>query len=163
MLGRVLGMSSASQFTFDYDCTPAQKALAGPPAAGAESVGDLIAGVKQRTLAQNAARCAEGTGGHAGYGRGLGGGPHIAGAKATKCCSTNSVLRASQKALVGTPAAGAVSAADLIALAGARAVRITGGPDIDVPIGKRVLCISQEHSFCESTACDGFVLTMVVI
>jgi Peroxidase len=39
------------------------------------------------------------------------------------------------QALVGTPAEGAVSAADLVALAGARAVRITGGPAIDVPIG----------------------------
>lgn len=39
------------------------------------------------------------------------------------------------QALAGTPAEGRVSAADLIALAGARAVRITGGPDIDVPIG----------------------------
>ena len=36
----------------------------------------------------------------------------------------------------GTPAAGKVSAADLIALAGAQAVQMTGGPDIDVPIGK---------------------------
>ena len=39
------------------------------------------------------------------------------------------------QALAGTPADGAVSAADLVALAGAQAVRITGGPAIDVPIG----------------------------
>ena len=44
-------------------------------------------------------------------------------------------MEAAQQALAGTPAAGVVSYADLIALAGARAVRITGGPDIDVPIG----------------------------
>ena len=47
---------------------------------------------------------------------------------------------------MGTPAAGAVSAADLVALAGARAVRITGGPAIDVPIGgqpKHFVCAAQ--------------------
>lgn len=47
------------------------------------------------------------------------------------------VIETAQKALAGTPAEGRVSAADLIALAGARAVRITGGPDIDVPIGRQ--------------------------
>lgn len=38
--------------------------------------------------------------------------------------------------LKGTAAEGAVSKADLIALAGAHAVRITGGPVIDVPVGR---------------------------
>ena len=38
--------------------------------------------------------------------------------------------------LKGTAAEGQVSYADLIALGGAYAVSITGGPTIDVPIGK---------------------------
>jgi L-ascorbate peroxidase len=38
--------------------------------------------------------------------------------------------------LKGTPAEGAVSYADLIALGGAYAVSATGGPTIDVPIGQ---------------------------
>ena len=39
------------------------------------------------------------------------------------------------KALKGTPAEGHVSYADLIALGGAYAVAVTGGPDIDVAVG----------------------------
>ena len=39
------------------------------------------------------------------------------------------------KRLKGTPAEGRVSYADLIALGGAYAVALTGGPAIDVPIG----------------------------
>ncbi len=38
--------------------------------------------------------------------------------------------------LKGTPAEGVVSYADLIALGGAYAVAVTGGPVIDVPIGE---------------------------
>ena len=38
--------------------------------------------------------------------------------------------------LKGTPAEGVVSYADLIALGGAYAVSVTGGPAIDVPIGE---------------------------
>lgn len=38
--------------------------------------------------------------------------------------------------LKGTAAEGIVSYADLIALGGAYAVSVTGGPVIDVPIGK---------------------------
>jgi Peroxidase len=49
------------------------------------------------------------------------------------------------QALVGTPAAGAVSAADLVALAGARAVAITGGPAIDVPIGGLLIHLCAQH------------------
>lgn len=56
------------------------------------------------------------------------------------------VIEAAQAGLTGTPAEGKVSAADLIALAGARAVRITGGPDIDVPIGKRPKSPQQPYS-----------------
>ena len=41
------------------------------------------------------------------------------------------------QALEGTAAAGQVSNADLIALAGARAVAVCGGPSISVPIGRR--------------------------
>ena len=41
------------------------------------------------------------------------------------------------QALEGTPAAGQVSKADLIALAGAKAVAVCGGPSIDVPIGRQ--------------------------
>lgn len=40
--------------------------------------------------------------------------------------------------LRNTPAAGVVSEADLVALAGAHAVRVCGGPDIAVPIGRPV-------------------------
>ena len=39
------------------------------------------------------------------------------------------------KRLKGTPAEGRVSYADLIALGGAYAVALTGGPAIDIPIG----------------------------
>ena len=41
--------------------------------------------------------------------------------------------------LKGTAAEGRVSHADLIALGGAYAVSITGGPFIDVPIGTPVI------------------------
>jgi L-ascorbate peroxidase len=38
-----------------------------------------------------------------------------------------------QTALKGTPAEGVVSLADIIALAGAHAVALTGGPQMQVP------------------------------
>ena len=41
-----------------------------------------------------------------------------------------------EKELVGTPAEGQVSRSDLIALAGAAAVAVCGGPRIAVPIGR---------------------------
>lgn len=41
------------------------------------------------------------------------------------------------KGIKGTAAEGEVSTADMIALAAAYAVRITGGPAIDVPVGER--------------------------
>lgn len=40
-------------------------------------------------------------------------------------------------ALEGTPAAGQLSKADLIALAGARAVSVCGGPSINVLVGRQ--------------------------
>ena len=46
------------------------------------------------------------------------------------------VIEATAEQLQGTAAEGVVSYADLIALAGARAVRITGGPNINVPVGR---------------------------
>lgn len=46
------------------------------------------------------------------------------------------VIDAAEKRLRGTAAEGAVSKADLIALAGAHAVRITGGPAMQVPVGR---------------------------
>ena len=46
------------------------------------------------------------------------------------------VIEAAASKLKGTAAEGKISTADLIALAGARAVRITGGPVIDVPVGR---------------------------
>lgn len=45
------------------------------------------------------------------------------------------------QSLKGTAAEGRVSHADLIALGGAHAVFITGGPFINVPIGKPVICL----------------------
>ena len=55
--------------------------------------------------------------------------------------------------LKGTAAEGQVSYADLIALGGAYAVSITGGPTIDVPIGKlRPYC--SLHS-CRHMKCQG--------
>ena len=45
------------------------------------------------------------------------------------------VIEEVMKRLKGTPAEGRVSYADLIALGGAYAVALTGGPAIDVPIG----------------------------
>ena len=48
--------------------------------------------------------------------------------------------------LKGTAAEGRVSYADLIALGGAYAVLITGGPSIDMSIGKLTVC-KYEGSF----------------
>ena len=45
------------------------------------------------------------------------------------------VIEATKKNLQGTPAAW-LSRADLVALAGAYAVGVTGGPSIDVPVGE---------------------------
>ena len=45
--------------------------------------------------------------------------------------------------LKGTAAQGRVSYADLIALGGAYAVLITGGPSIDVSIGRLTVCDAQ--------------------
>lgn len=47
------------------------------------------------------------------------------------------VIEQTYEQLKGTPAEGVVSKADLIALAGAHAVSITGGPSIDVPVGRK--------------------------
>ena len=51
-------------------------------------------------------------------------------------------MKATMEKLKGTAAEGRVSYADLIALGGAYAVRITGGPEIRVPVGasQRVAC-----------------------
>jgi L-ascorbate peroxidase len=46
------------------------------------------------------------------------------------------VIEKTEAALVGTVAEGRVSQADLVALAGAYAVCVTGGPDIRVPVGE---------------------------
>lgn len=46
------------------------------------------------------------------------------------------MIESVQQALKGTAAEGRVSRADLVALAGARAVAITGGPAIDICIGR---------------------------
>ena len=62
---------------------------------------------------------------------------------ATQCWSTftgcvlasRRVIEEVMKRLKGTPAEGRVSYADLIALGGAYAVALTGGPAIDIPIG----------------------------
>ncbi|GAB4820290.1 hypothetical protein N2152v2_007336 [Parachlorella kessleri] len=47
------------------------------------------------------------------------------------------VIQATMAKLKGTAAEGAVSYADLVALGGAHAVRMTGGPTIQVPVGRR--------------------------
>lgn len=49
------------------------------------------------------------------------------------CC--RAVIKATMDKLKGTPAEGRVSYADLIALGGAHAVRITGGPVMRIPVG----------------------------
>ena len=46
------------------------------------------------------------------------------------------LIDAAMAELKGTPAEGQVSTADMIALAGAYAVSKTGGPKIEVPVGK---------------------------
>jgi L-ascorbate peroxidase len=46
------------------------------------------------------------------------------------------VIEGTAAKLKGTAAENSISKADLIALAGARAVKITGGPVIDVPVGR---------------------------
>jgi hypothetical protein len=55
--------------------------------------------------------------------------PHLVG-------PCRAVIEAADKKLKGTAAEGAVSKADLVALAGAHAVRITGGPAVRVPVGR---------------------------
>jgi L-ascorbate peroxidase len=62
------------------------------------------------------------------------------------------VIEATVAKLKGTAAEKTISRADLIALAGARAVRITGGPVIDVPVGRIVaLEADPEHRLPEET------------
>ena len=46
------------------------------------------------------------------------------------------VIEAAMACLKGTPAEGLVSFADMIALGGAHAVKICGGPSISVPVGE---------------------------
>lgn len=43
-----------------------------------------------------------------------------------------------REALKGTPAEGVVTDADIVALVGAAAVRVTGGPSIALPLGRAV-------------------------
>ena len=50
------------------------------------------------------------------------------------------------KQITGTEAEGKVSYADMIALAGAYAVSLTGGPKIAVPVGE----LSHTHIMCFS-------------
>mmetsp|Transcript_17640 Transcript_17640/g.49309 ORF Transcript_17640/g.49309 Transcript_17640/m.49309 type:complete len:326 (+) Transcript_17640:78-1055(+) len=57
--------------------------------------------------------------------------PENKGLKRGVNCITDAMSR-----IKGTPAAGQVSYADMIALAGAHAVALTGGPTISVPIGR---------------------------
>ncbi len=51
-------------------------------------------------------------------------------------CFARRVIEKVMERLKGTPAEGVVSYADLIALGGAYAVAVTGGPVIDIPIGE---------------------------
>ena len=53
----------------------------------------------------------------------------------TGCSMCRRVIEQVMQNLKGTVAEGRVSYADLIALGGAYAVSVTGGPVIDVPIG----------------------------
>jgi L-ascorbate peroxidase len=46
--------------------------------------------------------------------------------------------------IVGTAAESTVSYADMIALAGAHAVSLTGGPKVSVPIGGQT-CFTDDH------------------
>lgn len=55
----------------------------------------------------------------------------------TACASRWRIIEALQQSLKGTAAEGRVSRADLIALAGAHAVAMTGGPAIDVGIDRK--------------------------
>jgi len=62
------------------------------------------------------------------------------------------VIEATVAKLKGTAAEYTISRADLIALAGARAVRITGGPVIDVPVGRfDAVEADPEHRLPEET------------
>ena len=53
------------------------------------------------------------------------------------------VIENAMQNLKGTAAEGRVSYADLIALGGAYAVQITGGPSIDLSIGRLTVCKVQ--------------------
>lgn len=77
----------------------------------------------------------------------------------TGWCMCRRVIEQVMQNLKGTVAEGRVSYADLIALGGAYAVSVTGGPVIDVPIGISTFSFTtwcsrcQLHTFpCRSTA-----------
>lgn len=57
------------------------------------------------------------------------------------------VIEEVQAALKGTAAEGCVSTADLIVLAGAYAVSMTGGPLVDVGIGAAAVMPNQKRLF----------------
>ena len=58
-----------------------------------------------------------------------------------------SVIEAIRKKLQGTPAAW-LSNADIIALAGAHAVKMTGGPSIEVPVGDPEPAVASQPVAC---------------